>query len=70
MHPIGFSREIDRRRPRIDFRLPSPELRQQLEDAAQAHSTSVSAFVQALVLEALRREQEQEKFEETAAFFG
>lgn len=70
MHPIRFSREVDRRRPRVDFRLPSPELRQQLEDLAQAHSTNVSSFVQTLVLEALRKEQEQEDFEETAVFFG
>jgi uncharacterized protein (DUF1778 family) len=70
MPPIASAANVDRRTPRINFRLPSPELRKQLEDAAQARSTTMSGFVRALVLEALRREQEQREFEEMAAFFG
>ena len=66
---VGFG-EINRRTPRINFRLPDPELRQQLEDAALAHSTTISGYVRSLVLEALQREQEQREFDEAAAFFG
>jgi hypothetical protein len=69
-HPTGYPGELDRRATRIIFRLPSPELRRQLEDAALARSTTTSGYVRSLVLEALRKEKELSDSEEPTIFFG
>ncbi len=65
-----YFREMDRRTPRINFRLPSPELRRQLEEAALAKSTTISGYIRALVLEALRKEQELREQGQAPTFFG
>lgn len=70
MHPTIEFRDLDRRTPRINFRLPNLDYRRQLEEAARAHGTTISGYVRSLVLEALRREQEQSEYEQSAAFFG
>lgn len=70
MQTVEYFGGADLRRPRINFRLPNPELRRQLEEAARAHSTSIAGYVRAVVLEALRREQEQEEIQEASIFFG
>jgi uncharacterized protein (DUF1778 family) len=69
-HPTGYLGKTDRRTPRINVRLPDPELRRQLENAALAHRTTISGYVRSLVLEALQKEQEQAEYEEAAVYFG
>ncbi|MDH3261896.1 MAG: Arc family DNA-binding protein [Acidimicrobiia bacterium] len=64
-YTVSYSREGDRRTARINFRLPSPEAREQLEAAAMSHGTTINGYVRALVLDALRKEQEH-----SATFFG
>lgn len=69
MHPTIEFRDLDRRTP-INLRLPNLDYRRQLEEAARARGTTISGYVRSLVLEALRREQEQSEYEQSAAFFG
>ena len=69
-HSTGHPGELDRRAPRIIFRLPSPELRRQLEDVARARNTTISGYVRSLVLEALRKEKDLSDYDEPTAFFG
>lgn len=70
MHTVDYLGGTDLRRPRIDFRLPNSEYRWQLEQAARAHNTSVGEYVRSLVLDALRKEQDQKEIEEASTFFG
>lgn len=70
MHPVTHVGEVDRRTPRVIFRLPSLELLRQLERVAREHGMTVAGYVRSLVLEALRREQDQQEYEQSAAFFG
>jgi len=70
MHTVDYLGGTDLRRPRINFRLPNPEYRRQLELAARAHNTSISEYVRSLVLDALRKEREQKEIEEASTFFG
>ena len=70
MHAITHVKDVDRRIPRVTFRLPSLELLRQLEKVSREHGTTVAGYVRSLVLEALRREQDQQEYEQSAAFFG
>jgi predicted DNA-binding protein len=70
MHPITHVGDMDRRTPRVSFRLPSLESRRQLEQVARERGTTVSAYVRSLVLQALRSEQDQQECEQSVAFFG
>jgi hypothetical protein len=70
MHPITHVRDLDRRIPRVTFRLPSLEILRQLVRVSREHGTTVGDYVRSLVLEALRSEQDQQEYEQSASFFG